>query len=318
MYPCGTTRPNASNVNYAAGDIQSNLVVAPIDNQGRTCIYTHARTDIVADIQGYASGVITNVAPSRLLDSRAGQLTIDGKFAGIGQRTAGSSTELQLTGRAGVPSHANTVLLNVTAVNPSAAGFLTVYPCGTTRPNASNVNYAAGDIQSNLVVAPIDSQGRTCIYTHARTDIVADIQGYVIGATIVQAVPPGCAPPPPAGVGFVHPGVFVDRAQLDAIKQNVAAGREPWAGAFESDLQLGRFGTHRVASDQLPVLVAVVCAGAGAGDPARQRRHRRMFNLTVDRDRCRRTHRRRPRPTPRLCCGTAPATMPTPTKRSRS
>src|SRR5688500_6587127 len=34
--------------------------------------------------------------------------------------------------------------------------------------------------------------------------------------------------------GFVHPGVLVNRAQLDFVKAKVAAGAEPWKSAFEA------------------------------------------------------------------------------------
>ena len=45
--------------------------------------------------------------------------------------------------RRSVPADADAVMLNVTAVGPVAAGFLTVFPCGSPRPIASNVNYVA-------------------------------------------------------------------------------------------------------------------------------------------------------------------------------
>jgi hypothetical protein len=35
-----------------------------------------------------------------------------------------------------------------------------------------------------------------------------------------------------AGQGFVHPGVFVGRSQLDFVKAKVAAGQEPWTTAY--------------------------------------------------------------------------------------
>src|SRR3982751_4377023 len=34
--------------------------------------------------------------------------------------------------------------------------------------------------------------------------------------------------------GFYHPGVLVNRAQLDFIRKKVAAGEEPWKSAFEA------------------------------------------------------------------------------------
>ena len=87
-----------------------------------------------------------------------------------------------MTGRGGVPADADAVMLNVTAVFPVAAGFLTVYPCGTTLPKASNVNYGPGDVAPNAVLAKIGTGGKVCIYTLAATDIIVDVNGYVPAA----------------------------------------------------------------------------------------------------------------------------------------
>ena len=231
VYPCDSPRPNASNVNYLPGTVQANLVVARVDDAGRTCIYTHARTHIVADVQGYTTSAIRETEPSRLLDSRSGNTTIDSKYDGIGKRNAGSTLELQLAGRAGIPSDANTVLLNVTTAEPEAPGFIAVFPCNSPRPNTSNVNYVPGSVQANRVVARVDNNGRTCIYTHARTHIVADVQGYIVGATMAAA--PEQYTPPASASGFVHPGVLVDGSELDEIRAHVAAGDQPWAGVVD-------------------------------------------------------------------------------------
>src|SRR4051812_46093567 len=37
-----------------------------------------------------------------------------------------------------------------------------------------------------------------------------------------------------SAAGFYHPGVLVNRAQLEFIKSKVAAGAEPWKSAFEA------------------------------------------------------------------------------------
>src|SRR5437763_1870731 len=44
------------------------------------------------------------------------------------------------------------------------------------------------------------------------------------------------ASPTPAksSAGFYHPGILVNRAQLDFIKAKVAAGAQPWKAAFEA------------------------------------------------------------------------------------
>jgi hypothetical protein len=60
---------------------------------------------------------------------------------------------LQVTGRGGVPADAAAVVLNVTVNEPEQAGFVTAYPCGTPRPNASNLNYVPGQtIPNNVIV----------------------------------------------------------------------------------------------------------------------------------------------------------------------
>ena len=194
VYPCGTTRPLASNVNYATGQVIPNAVLAKIGTDGKVCIYTLAATDIVIDVNGYVpdGASPSTVVPARVLETRSGAAyqTIDGKSQGIGRRTAGTVTELTVTGRGGVPADADAVFLNVTAVSPAAAGYLTVYPCGTTRPLASNVNYTTGQVIPNAVLAKIGTDGKVCIFTLAATDIVIDVNGYVPdGASPSTVVP---------------------------------------------------------------------------------------------------------------------------------
>ena len=81
----------------------------------------------------------TSVTPARLLETRVGEglATADGLFNGIGELPAGSTTELQITGRADVPADADAVVLNVTVADARAPGYLTVFPCGSPRPNAA-------------------------------------------------------------------------------------------------------------------------------------------------------------------------------------
>src|SRR2546423_2934640 len=44
----------------------------------------------------------------------------------------------------------------------------------------------------------------------------------------------GAEPPSKSSAGFYHPGVLVNRAQLELIKAKVAAGDEPWKSAYEA------------------------------------------------------------------------------------
>ena len=98
-----------------------------------------------------------------------------GEAAAVG---AGSTLKLQVTGVAGVPSDAVAVALNMTVVNAQAAGFATVYPCGQPRPEASNLNFAAGQTIPNLVIAKPGTGGKVCIYSYAPVDVFADVSGF--------------------------------------------------------------------------------------------------------------------------------------------
>jgi hypothetical protein len=60
----------------------------------------------------------------------------------------------------------------------------------------------------------------------------------LIGTAIAPVCSAGDALPPPGTIksaaGFYHPGVLVNRAQLDFVKAKIAAGAEPWKSAFEA------------------------------------------------------------------------------------
>lgn len=45
--------------------------------------------------------------------------------------------------------------------------------------------------------------------------------------------PTAPAAPSPTASGLVHPGVLLDRAQLDAVRVHIAAGRQPWTAALD-------------------------------------------------------------------------------------
>ncbi len=186
VFPCGTAMPVASSVNYAPGDVVPNAVLAKIGDGGKVCIFTLADTDLIVDVNGSTtqSPALIPMVPARLLETRSGpqNLTVDAQFQGIGRRPVSSTLELVVVGRAGIPSIATAVMLNVTAIKPSAAGFLTVFPCGGVMPQASNVNYVPGDVVANSVLAKIGADGKVCIFTIADTDLVVDVNAFIVYA----------------------------------------------------------------------------------------------------------------------------------------
>ncbi len=181
IYPCGAPRPNASSLNYVAGQTSANLVNAKVGTGGKVCIYSLSATDLVVDVNGFYRAGTTYVplSPARVLETRAGEIpTVDGQFSGTGPLGTGQTLELKVTDRAGVPANAATVLLNVAVTGSSVAGFLTVWPCGEARPTASNLNYTAGGTIPNLVIVKVGVGGKVCLFASSTTHVIADLNGF--------------------------------------------------------------------------------------------------------------------------------------------
>jgi hypothetical protein len=60
-------------------------------------------------------------------------------------------------------------------------------------------------------------------------------------------LPTGTSLPTEAPAKWVHPGVMVERKQLDYISRKVAAGAQPWSGAFDSMLKYNYSSPTRTA-----------------------------------------------------------------------
>jgi uncharacterized protein (DUF1501 family) len=179
VWPSGVARPTSSSVNFGRGDTRPNLVVCPIGAGGKVSIYQHVGSaHVVVDVLGAvvpgATGAFVPVNPDRVLDTRVGN---GAPTARVGQ----TPLTLGLLGRGGVPASGVTaVLLNLTGVEPDSSTFVTVYPTGTDRPTASNLNLPVGGVRPNAVFARMGSGGSVQIYNHSGTiDLVADVLGYV-------------------------------------------------------------------------------------------------------------------------------------------
>jgi hypothetical protein len=184
VYPDGEAVPTASNLNFTAGETIANLVTVPVGTDGAVDFFNHVgSTDVVADLEGYYStagsgSLLDSVSPVRLLDTRNG--------TGAPQAPVGSggTLSLQVDGVDGVPASGVTAaVLNVTATNPTASSYVTVYPDGQPRPTASNLNFTPGETIPNLVVVPVGADGKVDFYNHTGSvDLVADLSGYYTAA----------------------------------------------------------------------------------------------------------------------------------------
>lgn len=178
VWPCGSPQPLTSNLNVRAGEINANLVVVGVGAAGKVCLYTKGGAHLVADIDGWlpAGSPYTSVEPERLLETRPlPTVGYNGPKPAPGQ-----TIELDVTGvgNTNIPDDASAVVLNVTGTNATGDGYVTVWPCGSPKPLASNLNLNTDDTKPNLVISGIGANGRVCLYTKAGTHLVADVSGY--------------------------------------------------------------------------------------------------------------------------------------------
>ncbi|MFN3258859.1 MAG: hypothetical protein ACE37B_24515 [Ilumatobacter sp.] len=183
-YPCDAPEvPTTSNLNFTAGAAASAAAFVKLSSTGTVCLFVSTDIHLVVDSNGFVpdGGSVTPIVPARLLETRdvPGSTTTDGQFEGIGRVGANSTTPLTVAGRGGVEANAEAVLVNITAVAPSAQNFVTVYPCGEPQPVSANVNAAAGGLANNLALAKIGDGGAICLFSNSATDLVVDVSAFV-------------------------------------------------------------------------------------------------------------------------------------------
>jgi hypothetical protein len=114
------------------------------------------------------------LTPARILDTRTGLGGVSGPIAG------GTAANVLVAGQGGVPaSGVSAVVLNVTVTQPTAVGFLTLFPNGTALPLASSLNFTPGQNVPNLVVVKLGADGRVGTYNSAgSTHVLFDVAGW--------------------------------------------------------------------------------------------------------------------------------------------
>jgi hypothetical protein len=160
----------------------ANLVIAKVGADGSVSIWNSddspamGSVDVVVDVVGWfpADDGYRGLSPARLVDTRQG--------ARVG---AGATLDLAVLGRGGVPaSGVGSVVLNLTATGSEASGYLTSWPKGEGRPNASSLNFGGGQTVANLVIAKVGADGSVSIWNSddspamGSVDVVVDIVGW--------------------------------------------------------------------------------------------------------------------------------------------
>jgi hypothetical protein len=240
-YATGRAKPNTSNLNYGAGQTVPNLAIVPVGAGGRvTLVNTSAGSvQLVADVSAYfraatGPGAFKALVPTRILDTRSS----------TGAVAARGAVSVKVRGMAGIPAGASAVVMNLTVTEPRSFGFLTVYPSGTGKPSASNVNYSAGQTVPNLVVVPVGADGNVTVSntSSGSAQVVADVSGYFLTGTPIQ------------------PGAFGYLAATRFLDTRVSSGRVAAGGSVAFQVR----GVQGIPVNTVAVVVNLTVTEAGS------------------------------------------------------
>jgi hypothetical protein len=212
VFPSGTPFPGTSNVNFGPGQTVANLALVGLGANGDISLRNSSgASHVIVDLAGWFADGFHPITPARLADTRGG---LCGIRVGQGERRS-----VAILDRSGLPASGMTaVALNVTVVNPTIGGWLTVYPKGSPRPGASNLNFARSQTVANSVTTGLGPDGAVTVYNaFGAVDVVLDVTGWFEGTSGAQplfdcaVVPPDAAQAPAwarigPGLAAVGPG----------------------------------------------------------------------------------------------------------------
>jgi len=191
VWPCGSAKPDASNLNFRAGQIIANAVVSKVDSTGLICVSSYVATHVIVDVNSWltSSAGFTAMTPYRLLDTRHGIGAPKSKVGALD----GSAPPLTVRfgGVNGIPtSGVSAVSLNLTATGTSVdkyGGYVSVYPCDVPLPNVSSLNF-----ENNV------------------KDLIADVNGwFTAGGSFTKVTP--------QRIADTRSGIGVARARVGAL-----------------------------------------------------------------------------------------------------
>ncbi|HET9170770.1 MAG TPA: hypothetical protein VFN97_15140 [Actinospica sp.] len=224
-----------------------------------TALGTYKLTAVVDDGQGdmFAGHTVvatgsefTPFGPARILDTRK-------NLGATGPLGSKGIARLQVTGvHSGtqtVPAGITAVVLNVTATQETAGGFLSVYSnedlagAALPVPTTSNLNFGPSQNVANLVIVPVGADGKVDFSNGSAgsTHVIADIAGYFTATSTASRY-----------LAMTPTRILDTRKGLGAAKPSVAGGHS---------IDVTVAGQNGIPSDATAVAMNITSAGSTAG-----------------------------------------------------
>ncbi len=183
VYPAGGARTETSVVNTDEhNDTRANAVFVSVGADG-FIVFRSMETDVLVDVWGWftgpsapasTEGLFVPQPPRRAWDSRA-------SFDPIHR---GGTVEKQL-----LAGPAAAIVANVTVVDPTGWGFVTVFAAGTPIPDVSSLNYRWRQPVAALTVSRVSDRG-VALYSYAGAHTIVDVAGWFTGTPAASTTPP--------------------------------------------------------------------------------------------------------------------------------
>ncbi|MDP9464133.1 MAG: hypothetical protein M3P52_05885 [Actinomycetota bacterium] len=109
-------------------------------------------------------GFVPTTPPIRAIDTRDSA-----------RLAKGQTLRVSLAGT--VADDARAAVIDLAAVDPAGAGYLTAWSCDEAMPPTSNLNYLAGVTRAAHAVVTLAADASICVFTMVDTDVIVDVTG---------------------------------------------------------------------------------------------------------------------------------------------
>ena len=209
-YPAGAARPNSSVVNTDPLErARAVTVLAPVSTGG-LALWRSAPSNVIVDVVGWFTGPSSSPGSDGLFVADGPRRVWDSRSTNDPLHPGGTAERSLVT----VPAAA--AVINVTAVDATAPGYVSAFPAGMARPDVSMLNVAWRSPLAAMSVVSMSSRG-VDFYASVGVHMVVDVAGWFLGAPVAATSVPTGANPTPSFGGSV---LFVSDSSLAGIRWN--------------------------------------------------------------------------------------------------
>lgn len=178
-----------SSLNFEAGRNIANSLIVPISTSGKVCLFSSVPAHALLDLTGWisAEGDLSLAAldSTRVVDTRTG--------TGINTRLRAGEPAVVSLASVLDNDDVSAVALNVTAIRPAGAGFLTIEDCTTGQTPTSSLNFVTNETRGNNGVFALGTGQQLCVTSSVATHVTIDVTG-VFGTDPGLTFVPSSAP----------------------------------------------------------------------------------------------------------------------------